>query len=133
MKQLNFKQVQTVNELVQNTNPQELTVSPQKCYELSVWCATQRAFVGEMQAIAKHEWMQKKVQAYTSFIANSETNQRRVEKYGVQVVKDYISAKCGDFEARYEYCVRTSAALDTMASVLMTIISSLKEEMKQLR
>lgn len=130
MKQLNFKQVQTVNEVVQSINPQELTASPQKCYELSVWAATQRAYCGEMQAIAKHEWMERKVSAYTSFIANNETNQKRVEKYGVQAVKDYIAARCGDYEARYEYCVRTNAALDTLASVLITIISSLKAEMQ---
>ena len=128
MKQLDFKEVQVVNEKLQAIDPQYYASSPQLCYELSIWCGTQRAYIGEQQAIAKKEWMDKKASAYLSLIANSETNQKRVEKYGVAAVKDFIAARCGDAEARYEYCVRTTAALDTMASVLMTVISSMKNE-----
>lgn len=128
MKNLDFKQVQFVNEQLQQINPQQLAASPQLCYEWSIWCGTQRAYIGEHQAIAKKLWMDKKASAYLSLIANSETNQKRVEKYGTSAIKDFIAARCGDDEARYEYCVRTTAALDTMASVLMTVISSLKQE-----
>lgn len=132
MKQFDFKQVQLVNELVQNIDPISLTISPQKCYEMAIWASTQRAYCGEMQAIAKYDWQEKKVSAYTSFIADNEANQRRVQVYGVSAVKDYIGARCGEYEARHEYCERTCAALDSLQKSLMTIISSLKEEMKQL-
>lgn len=131
MKQIDFKQVQLVNETVQNIDAVSLTASPQKCYELAVWASSQRAFIGSMQAIAKKDWANEKVKAYSSFIANNEANQRRVERYGVQAVKDYIGAKCGDYEARHEYCERTCAALDSLIKSLMTIIACLREEMKQ--
>ena len=128
MKNLDFKQVQLVNERLQKIDPVQLAASPHLCYEWSIWCGTQRAYIGEAQAIAKKMWLDKKASAYLSLIANSETNQKRVEKYGASTVKDFIAARCGDDEAKYEYCVRTTAALDTMASVLMTVISSLKQE-----
>ena len=131
MKQFNMSQVQRINELVQNIEPHVLAVSPTKCHEMAIWASSQRAFAGEQQAIAKKEWTDAKSKAYASFIANNEANRRRVEKYGVQAVKDYIAAKCGEYEARHEYCERTCAALDTLAKSLMTIISALKEEMKQ--
>ena len=132
MKEFDFKQVQLVNELVQNIDPISLTASPQKCYEMSIWAATQRAYIGEQQAIAKNDWSKKKAASYASFIGDNEANQRRVEKYGVMAVKDYIAARCGDLEARHEYCERTCSALDSLGKSLMTVISSLKEEMKQL-
>ncbi len=131
MKTFDFKQVQMVNEQVQNIDPTVLTASPQMCYETAIWAATQRAYIGEQQAIAKNDWAANKVKHYSSFIANNEANQKRVEKYGVMTVKDYINAKCGDYEARHEYCERTCAALDSLQKSLMTIISSLKEEMRQ--
>jgi hypothetical protein len=130
MKQFNFKDVQAVNEQVQTIDPVKLTASPQLCYEMAIWAATQRAYIGEQQALAKHEWAKKKESAYISFISDNEANQRRVEKYGVSAVKDFIGAKCGEYEARHEYCERTCASLDSLGKSLMTIISSLKEEYK---
>lgn len=132
MKQLDFKAVQIVNEKVQAIDPAFTASSPQYCYEIALWCATQRAYTGEQMAIAKKDWQDAKKKAYETFIASNEANGTRVEKYGVMVVKDYIAAKCGDYEARYEYIERTSAALDSMIKALMTVISSLKEEAKQI-
>ncbi len=129
MKQLNFKEVQLVNEKVQNVDPAFLSNSPQFCYETAIWCATQRAYTGEQMAIAKKEWQDAKKKAYETFILSNEANQVRVEKFGVMVVKDYIAAKCGDFEARYEYIERTNAALSSMEDVLRSVISALKQEM----
>lgn len=130
MKQLDFKQVQVVNEKVQVIEPEVLSNAPQLCYQTMIWCATQRAYIGEQQAIAKKEWMDIKKKTYLSFQLSNEANQAKIDKYGVNVIKDYISAQCGDYEARHEYCVRTNAALDSMISALTMVVSSLKEEMK---
>lgn len=129
MKQLNFKEVQIVNEKLQVIEPEVLSNAPQLCYQTAIWCATQRAFTGEQMAIAKKEWQDAKKKSYETFVASNEANGTRVEKYGVMVVKDYISAKCGDYEARYEYIERTNAALASMEDVLRSVISSLKQEM----
>jgi hypothetical protein len=131
MKQLDFKEVQVVNEKVQIIEPEVLACAPTLCYQTMIWAATQRAYIGEQQAIAKKEWMDVKKQTYLSFQLSNEANQARIEKYGVMVIKDYISAQCGDFEARHEYCVRTNAALDSLISALTMVVSGLKEEMKQ--
>lgn len=129
MKTLEFKEVQIVNQKVQDIDPAFLASSPQMCYETAIWCATQRAFTGEQMAIAKKEWQDMKAKAYASFVMSNEANNERVEKYGVMVVKDYINAKCGDFEARYEYIERTNNALGSMEDVLRSVISALKQEM----
>ncbi len=130
MKELNFKEVQICNEKLQAIDPQFLVQSPQECYVVAVWCATMKAFTGEQMAIAKKEWQDVKAHAYKNFIFNEEANKARTDRYGVQVVKDYINAKCGNHEARYEYIERTNNALGHMEGVLRTVISSLKEEMK---
>jgi len=129
MKALDFKEVQIVNEKVQAIDPAFLASSPQMCYETAIWCATQRAFTGEQMAMAKKEWQDAKKKAYVSFVMSNEANNERVEKYGVLVVKDFINAKCGDFEARYEYIERTNNALGSMEDVLRSVISALKQEM----
>lgn len=129
MKELNFKEVQVVNEKVQAIDPQFLASSPQMCYEIAIWCATQRAFTGEQMAMAKKEWMDAKKKAYETFTLSNEANQTRVEKYGVMVVKDYIASCCGSFEARYEFIERTNNALGSMEDVLRSVISALKQEM----
>lgn len=129
MKQQNFKEVQITNEKLQNIDPAFLAASPQLCYEIAIWCSTQRAFTGEQMAIAKKEWMDAKKKAYEGFTLSNEANQARGERYGVMVVKDYIHAKCGDFEARYEYIERTNNALGSMEDVLRSVMSCLKQEM----
>jgi glutaredoxin 2 len=129
MKELNFKQVQHVNEILQNIDAQSLASNPQECHTTAIWCATQRAFTGEQMAIAKKDWQDKKVSAYQNFILSNEANKARVDKFGVMVVKDYINAKCGDYEARYEYVERTNNALGSMEDVLRSVISALKQEM----
>lgn len=129
MKQLNFKEVQIVNEKLQVIEPEVLSNAPQLCYQTAIWCATMRAHTGEQMAIAKKEWQDAKKKAYESFVVSNEANQTRVEKYGVMVVKDYIASKCGDYESRYEYIERTNNALGSMEDVLRSIISALKQEM----
>lgn len=129
MKTLNFKEVQITNEKLQAIDPQFLASSPQQCYEVAIWCATQRAFTGEQMALAKKEWLDKKAKSYETFTMSNEANQARIEKYGVMVVKDYIHAKCGDYEARYEFIERTNNALGSMEDVLRSVISALKQEM----
>lgn len=129
MKTENFKEVQLVNEKLQAIDPAFLAASPQFCYEMAIWCATQRAFTGEQMAIAKKNWADAKKKAYETFALSNEANGARVERYGVMVVKDYINAKCGDFEARYEYIERTNNALGSMEDVLRSVISALKQEM----
>jgi hypothetical protein len=129
MKQLDFKEVQIVNEKLQKIDPVELSSSPLMCYETAIWCATMRAYTGEQMAIAKKEWMDTKKAAYERFVVSNEANQAKVEKFGVMVVKDYINSSCGDKEARYEYIERTNAALASMEDVLRSVISALKQEM----
>jgi hypothetical protein len=133
MKQFDFKEVQKVNEKVQVIEPEVLSNAPMLCYQTMIWAATQRAYIGEQQAIAKKNWMDVKKKAYETFVLSNEANQTKVEKYGVMAVKDYIASSCGDWEARHEYCVRTNAALDSIVSALTMVISGLKEEMKQQR
>jgi hypothetical protein len=132
MKQLDFKSVQKVNEKVQAVDPAALSYSPMECQQTIVWAATQRAFVGEQQAIAKKEWMDKKKAVYLSFQLSNEASQAKLEKYGVNVIKDYIASQCGDFEARHEYCVRTCAALDSIVTALTMVISSHNAERKSM-
>lgn len=130
MKELNLKEVQLINEKLQNTDPAFMSQSPQALYELCIWCAAQKSFTGEQMAIAKKEWQDTKKKAYISFVADNETNQRRVERYGVLAIKDYIAAICGEKEARYEFIERTNNAVGYMEDACRTIISALKEEMK---
>lgn len=129
MKQQNFKEVQVTNEKLQAIDSAFLASSPQLCYETAIWCATQRAFTGEQMAIAKKDWQDAKKKAYESFILSNEANRDKVDRFGVMVVKDYIAAKCGDFEARYEYVERTNNALGSMEDVLRSVISAIKQEM----
>lgn len=133
MKELNLKEVQSINEKLQNTDPVFMAQSPQSLYELCIWCAAQKSFTGEQMAIAKKQWQDEKKKAYETFTLSNEANQTRVEKYGVMVVKDYINAKCGEFEARYEFIERTNNACGYMQDGARTIISSLKEEMKSFK
>lgn len=129
MKQQNFKEVQSTNEKLQAIDSAFLASSPQLCYETAIWCATQRAFTGEQMAVAKKEWQDAKKKAYETFIISNEASAAKVDRFGVMVVKDYISAKCGDFEARYEYIERTNNALGSMEDVLRSVISAIKQEM----
>lgn len=129
MKQQNFIEVQITNEKLQAIDSAFLASSPQLCYETAIWCATQRAFTGEQMAIAKKDWQDAKKKAYETFIISNEANRDKVDKFGVMVVKDYIAAKCGDFEARYEYIERTNNALGSMEDVLRSVISAIKQEM----
>lgn len=133
MKQLDFKSIQVVNEKVQAVDPAALSFSPLECHQTIIWAATQRAYIGEQQAIAKKVWMDKKRNAFENFVLSNEANQQRVEKYGVMMVKDYIASKCGDDEARYEYCVRTSASLDSLITALQMVIASHNAEQKQIK
>jgi len=129
MKEFNLKDVQIVNQKLQDIDPQFLSSSPQLCYEMAIWCASQRAYTGEQMAIAKKIWMDAKKRAYDNFVLGNEANQARVERYGVMVVKDYINAKCGAYESAYEYTERTNSALGSMEDVLRSVISAIKQEM----
>lgn len=130
MKQLNLKEVQRVNEVLQKSDPAFLTANPQALYELSVWCAAQKAFTGEQMAIAKKDWQDAKKKAYETFIISNEANATRVEKYGVLAVKDYIAACCGDLEAKYQFIERTNNACGYMEDAARSVMSSLREEQK---
>lgn len=130
MKQLNIKEVQIINEKLQAIEPEVLSNAPGLCYQTLIWSATQRSFCGEQQAIAKKEWMDIKKKTYETFVISNEANKTRVEQYGVMAVKDYIAAKCGEYEARHEFCERTNAALDSMIKALTMVVSGLKQELK---
>jgi SAM-dependent MidA family methyltransferase len=125
-----MKEVQVINEKLQNTDPAFMAASPQALYELSIWCAAQKAFTGEQMAIAKKKWQDAKKKAYETFVVSNEANQARVEKFGVMVVKDYIAACCGDLEAQYEYIERTNNACGYMEDAARSVMSSLREEAK---
>lgn len=133
MKELNLKEVRVISDKLQNTDPVFMAQSPQSLYELSIWCAAQKAFTGEQMAIAKKEWHDAKRKAYETFTISNEANQTKVERYGVMVVKDYIAAKCGEHESNYEFIERTNNACGYMQESARTVISSLKEEMKSIK
>lgn len=130
MKQLNIKEVQKINEKLQNTDPAFFAANPQALYELSIWCAAQKSFTGEQMAIAKKDWQDAKKKAYETFVISNEANKTRVEKYGVMAVKDYIAACCGDLEAKYEFVERTNNACGYMEDAARSVMSSLREEQK---
>jgi hypothetical protein len=130
MKQLNLKEVQKINEKLQNTDPAFMTANPQALWELSIWCAAQKAFTGEQMAIAKKEWQDAKKKAYETFVISNEANKTRVERYGVMAVKDYIAASCGNLEATYEFMERTNNACGYMEEAARSVMSSLREEQK---
>jgi hypothetical protein len=130
MKQLNLKEVQKINEKLQNTDPAFFAANPQALYELSIWCAAQKSFTGEQMAIAKKEWQDAKKKAYETFVVSNDANQARVEKFGVMVIKDYINAKCGKEEATYEFIERTNNACGYMEDAARSVMSSLREEAK---
>lgn len=130
MKKLNLKEVQRVNETLQNSDPSFLTQSPQALYELCIWCAAQKAFTGEQMAIAKKEWQDAKKKAYETFAISNEANRTRVERFGVMVVKDYINSTCGSLEATYEFIERTNNACGYMEDATRSVLSSLREEQK---
>jgi SAM-dependent MidA family methyltransferase len=125
-----MKEVQVINEKLQNTDPAFMAASPQALYELSIWCAAQKAYTGACMAIAKKKWQDAKKKAYETFVVSNEANQARVEKFGVMVVKDYIAACCGDLEAQYEYIERTNNACGYMEDAARSVMSSLREEAK---
>lgn len=129
MKELNLKEVQSINEQLQGIDQVNLASSPQLCYEVAIWCATMRAYTGEQMAIAKKEWQDEKRKAYQKFVFNDEANKARLDKYGVMVIKDYINATVGKLEAQYEYIERTNNSLGSMEDVLRSVISALKQEM----
>lgn len=133
MKELNLKEVQAINEKLQNTDPAFMAQSPQALYELSIACASWKAYTGEQMAIAKKEWQDAKKKAYETFVLSNDANQTRVERFGVMAVKDYIAAKCGDKEAAYEFIERTNNACGYMQESCRTVISSLKEEMRSFK
>lgn len=129
MKTFDLKAVQAVNEKLQALDPQFLAASPQLCYEIAIWCCTQRSYIAEQCAIAKKNWMDRKRQAYLTLLASSEANKVNVEKFGVNVIKDYIGSTCGDLEARHELAERTFSALGSMEDVLRSVISAIKQEL----
>lgn len=130
MKDLNLKEIQIINEKLQSTDPSALIQAPGLLYEFIIWCASQKSFTGEQMAIAKKQWSDAKIKAYRNFEFSNEANKTRIERYGVMVIKDYIAAQCGEYEARYLFIERTNNACGEMADVCRTVISSMKEEMK---
>lgn len=132
MKQLNIKEVQRINEVLQKSDATFLATSPQALYELCLSCASWKSYTGEQMAIAKKEWQDSKKNAYQTFVISNEANQTKVEKFGVMVVKDYIASICGDKEAAYEFCERTNNACGHMEDAARSVMSSLKEEMKSI-
>lgn len=129
MKSFNLKDVQRINEWLQNLNVQQIANDPHTLHEIALMCATYKAFTAEAMSIAKKEWHDKKVKEYNSFVLSNEANGSKVEKYGAMVVKDYIASKCGGLDAQYLYCERTNNAVGETADIIRTVISSLKSLM----
>jgi hypothetical protein len=127
-KQLDIKAVQVINEKLQNVDPGSLADDPHELYQLCIWCAAQKSFTGEQQSIAKKLWQDGKRQAYLNFDLSNEANKVKLDKYGVNVIKDFIAAQCGSLEATYEYVERTNNACGYMIDSARTVISSLKSE-----
>lgn len=129
MKELNLKEVQKINEALQKLDHEMLAASPQLCYQTAILCGTWKAFTSEQIGIAKKDWSDAKVKAYQNFLLSNESNAEKVEKYGVMVVKDFINAKCGEYEARFLFIERTNNACGEIGDILRTVISALKQEM----
>ena len=127
MKELNLKEVQRINEWLQQIDVEKVANDPYTLHEISIRCATYKAFVAEQMAISKKDWHDAKIKAYNVFLLSNEANRTRVEQYGVMVIKDYIASKCGSHEAIFLYCERTNNACGEMSDVCRTVISSLKE------
>lgn len=128
----NIEAVRTINDYLSTLSPQQIATNTSLLNELAIQCASWKAFTGEVMSAQKKEWMDAKRKAYETFIASSEANQRRVEKYGVMMVKDYISARCGEYESTYELLERTNNACGYMEDALRSVIASLREEMKSI-
>lgn len=127
---MNIEEVKNISQYLQNVDIRTLSQSPQLLYELSLQCASWKAFTGEQMALAKKIWQDAKKKAYEGFVLSNEANQAKVDKYGVMVVKDYIASKCGDHESNYELIERTNNACGNMEDACRTVISALKEEIK---
>jgi hypothetical protein len=127
MKSFNLSEVQKINEWLQNINVEQVANDPYTLHEISIRCATYKAFCAEQMAIAKKDWHDAKITAYNTFLLSNEANRTRVEQFGVMVIKDYIASKCGSHESIFLYCERTGNACGEMSDVCRTVISSLKE------
>lgn len=128
----NIEEVRNINNFLSNINPQDIATNTTALNELAIQCASWKAFTGEVMSVQRKEWMDAKRKAYETFIASSEANQKRVEKYGVMMVKDYISARCGEHESTYELIERTNNACGYMEDAIRSVIASLREEMKSI-
>lgn len=129
---INIEEVININHILSNLTPSDISNNPMALNELAIQCASWKAFTGEMMARQKKVWLDSKVKAYETFVASNEANQRRVEKYGVSMVKDYIASKCGSHESTYELIERTNNACGYMEDAVRSVIASLREEMKSI-
>lgn len=131
--EIDIKYVTEINNTISNLNPADISTNPSALNELCIQCASWKMYTGEQMAKQKKVWQDAKRKAYETFIASSEASQRRVEKYGVAMVKDYISARCSQQESDYELIERTNNACGYMEDALRTVIASLREEMKSIQ
>lgn len=83
------------------------------------------AFVGNQMAVAKKELNKAKVLAYNTLIASSIANE---QYFAPSIAKDYIAAKCEQYQYNYDVCERCSRVLVHTIEALRTCISALKVE-----
>ena len=130
--EIQIDEILSINHTLASLTPSDFSSNPNALNELAIQCASWKAYTGEMMARQKKNWLDAKRKAYETFVASNEANQRRVEKYGVSMVKDYIASKCSEHESAYELIERTNNACGYMEDAIRSVIASLREEMKSI-
>ena len=131
--EVDIKSVEEINNIIASLNPADISTNPSALNELCIQCASWKMYTGEQMARQKKIWQDAKRKAYETFIASSEANQRRVEKYGVAMIRDYIASRCSQQESDYELIERTNNACGYMEDAIRSVIASLREEMKSIQ
>ncbi len=110
--------------------------SIQYLMELGMRVAGFLSFTGNQMSIGKSLWRKAQAAAFERFVFSTtangieftETNASKMA--GRALMRDYVSAKTGQFEADYELCDRVNKCCTHINSLIITCVSALKQEWK---
>jgi hypothetical protein len=83
------------------------------------------AFINGQMAVAERNFNEVKAKAYEVHIFSRQANNLPVIP---SVAKDYIAAKCAQFQYEYSICERCSRTISRTIEALRSILSALKTE-----
>lgn len=126
---LNIQEVQAINNYVQSFSAfEEMPI--QELHKILFTLGGFLAFTGEQMSLAKKLQHQEEKKAYDSFIFSKMAQDIKITP---TMANKYVDGCCAEFIGDYLLCERTNRAIVHVMDSLRTIISSLKQEMYQLK